>query len=373
MVLRYFRNLLTGLPVNDAALAKRISEIEPMLLEQIPREVAKAQFSEPAYALILCYIDSTTDEYTPYVVVALDKSRQLALERKPDEASSIIWSPHQQRIKDVGRVPEVRFKDASLRRKCQTACMYLFQDYRDDYERLLPFREMMYRVAQQLNRLDWSGKLPITDDFVVIASDWSGRYVRKDAPASLPAERRELLESRQLFFNGPAEQRIAERLKRIEELRARIEPFSVEEQVRYWIAQLHSLFAGEPCEVRDLGCDKNLVINSLQEIGPSAVLPLLDFLETHADAERGDRDSLRISVIWLVRDIGLKTPEVHRRLRLLFENACRLNEGNEKWQLSPFHYANCLHDLFTGYPKTAMGSNHVPDYYEKILAAPMPT
>jgi hypothetical protein len=216
--------------------------------------------------------------------------------------------------------------------------------------------------------LDWREYLQPTDDFVVIASDWTGCWVKEDAAASLLPQQRALLESRELFFNGPAVRAITKALGKIDRLKAEIATRPVDEQVQYWIGQLDLLIRQEPCDVTEAGSDKGLAFGCLQEIGRPAIMPLLEFVERQLDSQRGHRDTIRFLALKTVREIGQADAEVHRRLRNLLEMSCAANAGQPVWPITPFHCAMSLHELFPGYPKPAMAGNNVLADQEKFLA-----
>ena len=79
---------------DDASLAAVLREIEATLIARVPAKVRELRMADPAYALILCYVDTTTDQYTPYGIVAPETARQRALAQHAHDASCWIWSPH---------------------------------------------------------------------------------------------------------------------------------------------------------------------------------------------------------------------------------------------------------------------------------------
>src|SRR5258708_888307 len=80
----------------EPMVTKLLAEIESELLRAVPLAVQAAKVSEPVYAVILCYIDTTTNDYMPFVVVCPERVRQWAIERKGNDASWKIWSPVQE-------------------------------------------------------------------------------------------------------------------------------------------------------------------------------------------------------------------------------------------------------------------------------------
>lgn len=72
---------------------------------------------------------------------------------------------------------------------------------RPETEELRPVREMVQRVAAQLNRMRWVEYALATDDFVVFAADASHTFCAdyEEMTASVPTERIELLRSRRML------------------------------------------------------------------------------------------------------------------------------------------------------------------------------
>lgn len=63
----------------------------------------------------------------------------------------------------------------------------------------MPFRAALHDAARELNALDWSGVLPHSDDFVVLAADYIGYWLEEDMAASIPEGRLAVLKSRGLL------------------------------------------------------------------------------------------------------------------------------------------------------------------------------
>src|SRR5262249_24922113 len=153
--------------------------------------VSRLKITDHVYALFIVYMDLSTDEYTPYLMVPRESVRREIVEREgPTDGSSIIWMPGH--LSQFAR--EIKCEGPELRRKCQECYDLLTGDDwsgEDELDVLLPFRRSLYRVAQELNRRDWRNVLTATGDFVVVVSDWTGYRSVEDARASIPLPMRE--------------------------------------------------------------------------------------------------------------------------------------------------------------------------------------
>lgn len=360
--------------INGKTLPAALKEIETALVVLVPEAVRQLKVEGPCYAVILCYIDSTTDEFTPYGLVAPEAVRAEALRADPAGAASSIWSPHQA-LTLPKPLPTFTLEDAAFVARCQACYQYLMEKGGDldDDRMLLPFRKMMYRVAQQLNGLDWSSCLAPTDDFVVIASDWTGYWVEEDARASLPSAARKRLESRRLFFNGSAVLDQKAIIKRMRELQAGVARQPKEAQVQFWIGQLESMVAGVPCDVTQIGCDHGLAIDALQGLAGAAALPMAEFVRRHLDHDRAKAISLPFSLLSAIESPGPSPLRLHRLLREILAECCRPDAGKKVGKTTAYHCARSLHRLFPDYPKPEMAESGALKDDRKFFDAPMPT
>jgi hypothetical protein len=357
---------------------KLLAEIEPGLVRTFPLAARAAQVAEPVYALIHCYIDSTTDECTPFVVVVPERVRQRALERKGADASWLIWSPHQQLGGSAGLIRQQSLHDVSLQAKIN-ACYKLLARGKasDDNVLLKPFREMMWRVAHALNERDWRGILDTTDDFAVVASDWSGFWVKEDATKSLPLKKRRLLESRRLFFQEETEEEQAEFQRQFDAAEATLSSRTERQRIAFWIRQLDLLSAGKPCLLTKRRWNESVALGRLEAIGGAASLPLLDLavrldaMPEETDGQESTASEVLAAVFSTVGDIGRADSTVETRLRAMLAAACKANRGRPRWSRTPFLCAHCLSELFDGYPWPSTDHANVLMDAEEYLSAPL--
>ena len=169
-----------------------LKRIEDDLLVVIPRAIRHCKTDETMYGLLVCYLDLTPadEEYTPHLHLLPKSHRDVRY----------IWVLPE--IETFG--PVTAPKTARVNKRCNAVYRYLTDGYsdQDEFELLIPFRKMIYRVCRQLNAWDWTKILPVTDDFTVVASDWStGAHIKDDAKASVPAAQQRKLSKKGFFFN----------------------------------------------------------------------------------------------------------------------------------------------------------------------------
>jgi hypothetical protein len=358
-------------------LRKLLSEIEPELIRAFPLAAKAANISEPVYALILCYIDTTTNDYTPYVEVAPERVRRWAIERKGEEASWLIWRPRQE-LGGEGNLPKQQYvQGASLKTKIQACYKLLTAASNDDDDvQLRPFREMMWRVARTLNDRAWSGILNTTDDFVVVASDWSSFWTKEDATNSLPPNKLRLLQTRRLFYHERTDEELADFQGQLSELEAKHSTETEGEQIAFWIDQVTQLAAGKPCLFREKGWSVSVAFERLKAIGLAASMPLLDLavkvgaMPQQANGQRSAASVALEAVFSTVADIGCANPVIEKRLRTLLDAACKANQKRETWSRTPFLCAYCLARLFD-YPWPSTDHANVLSDVDKYLSAPL--
>ena len=189
----------------EASLKLLLAELETTLVGSIPRSVERMHIGDPVYCLFLWYYDTSVFEpYTPLLGIGLDSLRQACLAKYLDDPNDRIWRPQQTIEAPFPGFPFPRADcdGPDIAKKCNE-CYRLMdaifgsdEPLEDEGPMLLPFREMLWRVAQKLNRRDWSGILKTTDDFVVLAADYIGYWLAEDMEHSVPVEKLTLLKSR---------------------------------------------------------------------------------------------------------------------------------------------------------------------------------
>lgn len=322
-------------PSNKKTCDTMLAEIEAELVEALPAAVRKAKIKETAYGIMICYIDLTTDKYTPFVTVLPETYRSKCV---ADGDVSMIWSlPAIPGI--TCRLPEGK----PLNKKCNLVYEFLSADWEDEDEEkvIRPFREMIYRVCLQLNELDWSPILPVTDDFTVMASDWTGYWVDADAKKSVPVAHRRMLKQKGLFFNPealpepkiPAGSGIAEMGKR-----------SVEEQIPYWTDQLASLIQAQDCDASRAKWGAKRLIDALVKLGEPGGDALLTVVERFAEMSEwkgnkpgksekdlGPQSAMLCEALEGVEASARRDDATEKRLWGIFDRSLRVNRGCAVW------------------------------------------
>jgi hypothetical protein len=160
---------------NLATLKKRIHK---HLLTAIPKCIAKFRIRQPVYCLFLGYDSEGNGAMPPMLSIGMESERQLCLSKDPKKAKQLIWSPDelQHRLSKPRCLPT----DKKFEKACE-----LFNRLMDERGSEKPAIDLLNQVAKQLGAAKWSGKLPVTDDFVVLACDFEGcdlsENIRKSA------------------------------------------------------------------------------------------------------------------------------------------------------------------------------------------------
>jgi hypothetical protein len=348
-----------------------LKDIESRLFELIPAQLRQRKLERVAYALFLCYIDTTTNDHIPYPIVAFDDARKWMLEHHSADASHNLWQPQREMKRGTDFV-EVPLADSSLRDRIESCYDAMDSDANDEIA-LLPFRKTMWRLANRLNAIDWKGVLAITDDFVVVATDWSGFWVEEDAKKSIPEPKKRLLESRRLFFGTGDRQSAA---KTIEDYEQKLAGRPPEEQVGFWIREVQLLAEGKTGILKQNNWTALEGLTCLFPFGSAAVEPLLD-LAVAIDAmphEIKGRTAPSVEVLSRVFHIlGViehADGAVEKRLRKMLDDSCRANEHRERWTETPFLCASLLWRLFNSYDFPSKDDGNVLCDWKEWLAAP---
>jgi hypothetical protein len=191
--------------MKSARLSKLLTNIQKQLVSDLPEAVRKLRIKSPAYCLFIWYQDSSTDEYTPQFFVAPVRLRDACLAEKDlskigGDALDAVWRP-QQTISFPYQ--KCRFSTNlcdSVSAEANECCSILFDNPSDEEDGdesalLMPFRTALHRAARELNGFDWSGVLPRSDDFIVLATDYIGYWLAEDMTASVPKKQLSLLVS----------------------------------------------------------------------------------------------------------------------------------------------------------------------------------
>ena len=263
-----------------------------------------------------------------------------------------------------------------------------------------PFRALLQRVALALNQQDWSGVCPVTDDFVVVPADGSRFFCDEycDIAGSVPAQRLELLRSRGLLGPGkhwegdptpPAGSEVEAHKRAVLEMEAKARSLPLAERIAFWIDELDKLARRQPCQSSQLGLNAHFPIGNVVEVGPAAIVPLLQLackwaqtpvwvwpsgvVPDEDNAEYGPlKEEVLLYILWKVKELGVANREVELLLREFLEKSCRASEGKPLWSTLPVHCADCLHTLFGRYPKSEMGGSNELENRDQFLQVPIP-
>ena len=162
----------------------------------IPEKLRSLKIQSPTYCLFIWYQDLSVDELTPIIATAPVEMRDACFAREHrsnlgDEPRKAIWTPQQsisapfpgwESFKDFPCDVVAQDVDALYR----LLSAHLTRPPEDEMELLMPVRTVLSRVAQDLNQVDWSGILPCSEDFVVLATDYIGAWLVEDMSASIP-------------------------------------------------------------------------------------------------------------------------------------------------------------------------------------------
>ena len=221
---------------------------------------------------------------------------------------------------------------------------------------ILPFRKMIYRVCLQLNELDWSAILPVTEDFIVVASDWSGFWVHEDAEKSVPLARKRMLKKQGLFFNPE---------KLPEPKVASGNPIKgmgkkpVDQQLPYWISQLDSLANDDECDASRANWGINRIVGQCVKLGEAGGDALLGFVERCADRSEwkngksgnsqkdlSPRSEAQSRALEGFEICARKDDATENRLWAIFETAINVNKDCTYWGNLPARAAFAIYHIY---------------------------
>jgi hypothetical protein len=154
------------------------------LVRAVPKALAERQITHAVYALAVAYLPAHPLEFTVWVGLDADRVEYPA----PEPGAGVPWigwwpaemsgevEPDMTMVDDVVRVlaQELTLLDSEdLGAKCGSEIS----------------REVACAVARELNDVDWTGILSVTDDFVVYAVDFEVCDFERNLAACLPPER----------------------------------------------------------------------------------------------------------------------------------------------------------------------------------------
>ncbi len=183
----------------SAKIRKLIKAIEPMIINEIITKIKQVQLKSPAYCLFVWYHDMWQCDFTPQFGLATKSLRDFCLTVKNEnevggDRFDAIWRPQQCIDRNHAEAPQIF--DLESVRELSNQCYVLLQEdenLKDEEEALTPFKEMIFRVVKNLNLYQFKTMIPVTDDFIVIASDYIGEWIVDDMNKSTPKDKIERL------------------------------------------------------------------------------------------------------------------------------------------------------------------------------------
>ncbi len=161
--------------VNVQALARTIRE---HLMRVVPKIVAKAGIKQPVYCLTLAYDGEGNGVVPPSLAIGLDSARKKWIRTKGKAAKEFIWNPAEFRIYETEKT--VLPTDKKFEQACDWYNQLLEKKGSDK-----PAHDLLNRIAADLAKLNWRGKLNTTEDFIVFAVDYEGADLKKNVKASV--------------------------------------------------------------------------------------------------------------------------------------------------------------------------------------------
>jgi hypothetical protein len=161
-------------------------ELEEKLVEIIPPALTGATIPDPLYCVFLTYCSSGWD-LRPNLCLAPVKDRELCDYGDGDFDVEGMWS-----TAELKHALWLDLDDDAL--SDRWGLFYQLMGGAEDFSNC---PKLLRRVAKHLNSQDWTGILPVTDDFIFTAVDTSdGVMLEEDLPPSVPPKRLSLLRKR---------------------------------------------------------------------------------------------------------------------------------------------------------------------------------
>ncbi|MCI0376641.1 MAG: hypothetical protein L0215_03465 [Gemmataceae bacterium] len=156
-------------PKKSDSIPSLAKDIERMLLEQIPTEVAKSEKAKskgPYYCLLLCYCAEDFQAGWPvFLLLGSEAERRRIIQSGMEPI--YLWAVGEMEGQEANvRLP---LRDESLNNYCRLHTQMM--DVKEDYSSAM---KVLRSVAKALNDLDWSKVIEVTPDFLVAAVDDHG-------------------------------------------------------------------------------------------------------------------------------------------------------------------------------------------------------
>jgi hypothetical protein len=147
------------------------------LAKAVVTAVTKAKVKVPVYCVALNYDSEGNPLLLPELGIGLERERQARLKRDGRKAKHSIWEPEEFSLYANNRTS---INDKELERACDLYNREL--QYDGSYT---PARKLILQVAADLAKVDWTGRISTTDDFIVYAVDTDGMDLHKNLKVSV--------------------------------------------------------------------------------------------------------------------------------------------------------------------------------------------
>jgi len=183
-------------PKKGDDLAKLLPQIKAMLLEQIPRTLARAKIRDAAYTVVICTcLEEAPHLLPPRLTVGLVKDRDAIIAKGGKYVNDEIWNPESMPLRDDARLD---LKDRALLALCKRANVAR----EDDTEVLV----MLRMLAAALQKRGLRDALNAAPELLVFAMDVGGESAENAAMRMAPAKIRAKLAPKKL--RGSATRRV---------------------------------------------------------------------------------------------------------------------------------------------------------------------
>jgi hypothetical protein len=179
---------LSGQPVPQGLTVNSLlATVRKRLLVVIPEVVAAAHITEPVYALALTYDGEGNDLLPPFLEIGFEAQRATWTAKKIKGRWVKTWNSGEHKS-DQHR--HIELDDEEL----IEACEYLSRLFEQGASQA-PAKKFLLNIAAELGKMDWTGKLNPTPDFIVFAVDFEMADLKKNLKACVPPERLAALET----------------------------------------------------------------------------------------------------------------------------------------------------------------------------------
>jgi hypothetical protein len=143
------------------------------LLEAIPQIWASAGKTETLYCMVLYY---RAFYFPPVIIPGYERDRQALLHSDDPTQRYFIWTP----VGDEKDMEPLQIQDTDMLELCR-----LYEQEVAVKQQWLAPLKLLRQIGKALTAMEWSGKLPVTDDFVVYAMDYEADELENCLEASV--------------------------------------------------------------------------------------------------------------------------------------------------------------------------------------------